>query len=253
MKQNPLSNFSLLGRAVLLTTLLGGFMATSAKASLIIDPATASDPDGSDGGTPTQLIDGSLDNNTTLNTDLGTPGTTVALPASFPDATISQTINGEYRVFGDSPTNPIVFTLNLDPTTGGNLTGYDISGVYVYNYGENFEGTYYNNRGLGTTTLKYSTDGGATYLTYGTLTFTEAAATASNPGEEITLGSTLSGVTNLEFSADTSLGGGYTSLNEVRFIGTAATPEPSTYGMVFVGLGVLALVSRRRRSGGLLL
>ena len=242
----------LISRAVMLTAFLMSAAATSAKADLIIDPLTATGPTGD--YTPTQLID-----NSTLTSNLASPGTTETVPATFPDAVEPANSNsGEYRINATSLTAPIVFNLNLDPGTGGNLTGYDISGLYVYNYEEDYDDVYYNGRGVETATLRYSTDGGATYQTYGTLTFSEAPDSASDPGQMITLDSTLggvTGVTNLELVGGSNYGdGSYTGLSEVRFIGTTATPEPSTYGMVFVGLGALAaLVSRRRRSGEQLL
>ena len=246
MNKKVPNDFMVLGRALMLTTLLASASATSAKASLIIDPATATGPIGD--GAPSALLD-----NSTLSFDLASPGTTEALPSTLPDAVEPANSNsGEYRFNPPTALNttPLVFNLNLDPTTGGSVTGYDITGLYVYNYEEDYDNSYYNNRGLETTTLKYSTDGGATYNTYGTLTFSEAPNSASDPGEEIMLTSTLgnvTGVTNLEFVGGSNYGdGSYTGLSELRFIGTAATPEPSSFGMVFVGLSALAaLISLR--------
>ena len=132
----------------------------------------------------------------------------------------------------NGPSAPsVTFTFTLqDPSV--------VSGILLANY---WEGSGLSYRGLSSFSFQYSTDNGDNYTNLSTINPSQ-----SDGGfEYIDLGSTLTGVTNIRFSNATYFSGdgaNITGLNEVRFVN--AVPETST--ALLGGLGVLALLRRRR-------
>lgn len=218
----------------------------NAQTLLIIDPLTA-DYSGTgvmDKGAPISLI-----NNSGLSSALGSVGTTVAYPTTMPTQDTDE--SSIWRlVFTNTLSGTLTFGLNLDSATGGNAGGYDITGVYLYNYqaGYNPADNLANAaRGLNVIDLKYSTDGGLTYLDYGTVTFPAGTGSSSDQGALVNLSSTLTGVTNLQFASATNHGDStFIGADELRFVGYAAVPEPSVYMMILGGVGMLFILKGRR-------
>ena len=225
-------------------TLLIAFTAgafSQLHAQLLIDPATVEYSGSTNGGAATQLI-----NNSGLITGLGAPGTAISLPASYPTDDNNYADNFRASVGGGQ-----LATLTFDLSAA-----YTITGLYVYNYneggteGETGTSQPASGRGLASTDLQYSDDGGLTYSDYGTIDFTEATGTDSYTGFQLDLSAPLANVTNLEFVGGASFlsseGEYYAGLGEVRFTGsTGAVPEPSTYALL--GAGVLVLLVGLRR------
>jgi len=221
------------------------FAANAQGQILLIDPASATATGNLQGSGPTAMID-----NSGLSSDLATPGTTISYPTTLP--TDSTDYTNSYRT--NNPLATITFNLNTDSSTGGNSAGYNVTGLYVYNYNEGGTagetGLPAAGRGLASTDLEYSTDGGVTYKDFGTINFTEATGDDSYTGSLINLGTTLNNVTNIEFNGGPAIdvGSYYAGLGEVRFVGTDAVPEPSTYAMLIAGLLILILGFRRKMS-----
>jgi hypothetical protein len=225
---------------------IAGFAANAQGQILLIDPASVSATGSTQGSGPTAMID-----NSGLSSDLASPGETISYPSTLPTDDTDYSAN--YRT--SSPLATITFNLNTDSSSGGNSTGYNVTGLYVYNYNENGisgeSGQPSTGRGLASTDLQYSTDGGVTYTDFGTINFTEATGDNSYAGSLINLGTTLNNVTNIEFNGGPAIAasnGEYlVGLGEVRVVGSAAVPEPSTYAMLSAGLLILVLGFRRKR------
>ena len=169
-----------------------------------------------------RLIDGSG-----LSDPIGATITTSELAA----ITVSGDIDGTgWRRNGQNAPN-LTFTFTLqDPSV--------VSGILPANYWENG----WANRGLSTFSFQYSTDNGDNYTTLTTINPSQS----TGGFEYIDLGSTLTDVTNIRFSNATYFSNDNSQqiagLNEVRFVN--AVPETST--ALLGGLGVLALLRRRR-------
>jgi len=136
------------------------------------------------------------------------------------------------------------FTVVLD--LGGT---YNIETVNLWNYGERWQGVYYNDRGVQDFRLEFSTDGGATYGNPELLIASKAPEGATS-GQVFYDGETFditdqAGVTHVKFIAISNYGGGYKGFSEINFTGTVVVPEPSSAALL--GLGGLALILRRRK------
>jgi PEP-CTERM motif len=236
--QNPMKPLLKISATLLLALVAGTF--TQAHAQLLIDPSSVVEDSPTGFGTaPDNLI-----SNAGLSSDLGAPGTAIALPASNAFPTEDTDYTTEYRDNGTSLSS-LTFTLN---------TSYTVTGLYIYNYNEagtaGETGDPSTGRGLASTDLKYLTAGATSYTDYGTITFTQAPGTDDYTGEMITLSNgPLVNVTSIEFVGGAPFAaadGEYiTGLGKVRVIGDIAAPEPSTY-MMF-GIGVLVLLVGLRR------
>jgi hypothetical protein len=222
--------------------LVGTF--SQAHAQLLIDPATV---EYSGGGVNFPAVN--LINNAGLSSNLSTPGNAIALPTSFPAHD-----NGYSNTFRSQPNElqTLTFDLNANPATGGNATGYNLTGLYIYAYNESGTGEAGpdTERGLASTDLQYSTDGGMTYTDYGTITFTQATGDPSYTGFQLNLSGTLNQVTNFEFIGGSAFSSDsyYVGLDAVRAIGTTAVPEPSTMMLLLGGGLIVLLIGSRRKS-----
>lgn len=101
-------------------------------------------------------------------------------------------------------------------------------------------------RGIKTVDISFSTNGGSSFEN--TLQdFTFAIADSGNyVGELKSLGATYDDVTHIKFGDLTTHGAtDIVGFNEIRFVGTAAVPEPSTTALL--GLSTLGFLTRRRR------
>jgi hypothetical protein len=147
----------------------------------------------------------------------------------------------------------LTFNLNLDPATGGNLTGYNITSIQSIAGWENAGFAAQN------FTLYVTTTTDPTFFQIGTTSFDNSSgAVFSSPSSNVpqssettltdSTGTIASNVTALEFvysAPSTSFGG--TVVREIEVYGDAAPlPEPSTYALLLGGLGLLLARFRRR-------
>lgn len=254
MKKNPMKmiNMKKTMLTLALVTCAGSLLNAQ---TLIIDPLTDSYTPFSGNDFNDQPVSNLL-GNAGLSATLATPGTTVTYtPGTLPtDSDNNGTTSGRIVFFSPGPTQTIpgviTFNLNLTSGTGGNAVGYDISGIYLYNYNEK-SGTA---RGIQSVDILYSTNGGISYTNFGLVTgFNQAIGNNQNdPGQEVDLGTTLTGVTNIEFTGGSNFGDPtFIGAEKVRFLGTdtvASVPEPNAYAMMLGGFGVLiALQGMRKR------
>jgi hypothetical protein len=217
--------------------LMGGLvMGASANAAIVIDPVDAS-------------------SDMTIHSGRGPANTKIIGGSGLSDATIVQTGDPEP---GSWPTSsPGAFTnFTGEGTTGRFLFDlgavYDVTSLHIWNGQENNvpdheEG---NLRGMKDATVYYSTTG----INIGTLAGGTNGGAYEMPiapgdtyaGDTVTFGSPLT-ARYILLDATSNWGGtAQMSVEEIRFIGTAAVPEPTTMGLI--GLGAATCLIRRRRS-----
>ncbi|MFZ4484556.1 MAG: hypothetical protein ACOYOL_11320, partial [Chthoniobacterales bacterium] len=156
------------------------FSSTPARAQIIVQPnaPTAAtvvwQTSASSGGTfdGSWTVDGTGLSNASLvangQPDIGNAGTTLS---SMPTHSDAYGTAGRYDLNGSS-TFPPFLTFDLG-------AGYDATGVYLWNYTENFFGSYFNNRGINSATFDFYSSGFA-YLGSKTVSFTQAPNAAAN-------------------------------------------------------------------------
>jgi hypothetical protein len=219
------------------TLLLSAFVAQLSAQSFIVQPIAAADGNGApfDGNNldPAGTINGSgLSDATIVQTGDAVP---VTLPTHAASPFGIQWRNRD----GSQADNTISFDL------GTGSTSYDITGLYVWNYNEAFSG-FQTQRGFNVLTIEWSSNDGANWSTVGSVdgfAFTEALPQNDNAPQFVSLGSTLSGATDIRFIPTSNHGDSrYYGLNEVRFV---AVPEPST--IVLMTISIVALIGFRRR------
>lgn len=136
--------------------------------------------------------------------------------------------------------NDQFITFDLDSV---GTQAYDLTSIHIWqaNQSNNY------GRGVKQFDLLYSTNNGASWLTAltdSTLAISSGGANVSNAAQNFSLA--LAGVTHVKIEIDSSWNGttnDYVGLSEVKFSGTAV-PEPSA--ALLGGLGMLALLRRRR-------
>ncbi|WP_169334370.1 PEP-CTERM sorting domain-containing protein [Rubritalea marina] len=215
------------------TSLVTLAMASSAYASTIIAPTgVILNTSGTVLNPIIDTINGSgFDNGDELLLETGD-----AVPGSLPGH--YYIYNTGYRQFNDA-TATIVFDL------GGS---FNVESVILYNYAEAGSSP---NRGINTVDIEFSTDGGLNYTSTQATTFSQGVISGTDVlGENVSLASTVNDVTHVRFSDMVNFGGtnsNITGFQEIRFVGTAAVPEPSSTALLgLAGLGLLAL--RKRHS-----
>ena len=105
-------------------------------------------------------------------------------------------------------------------------TAYDLTGMHIWNYNENWSGGEQSYRGVKNAMVEYQA-GDTNWITYAdNMEFAEATSSSAYTGEEYTFDSTLMGVTAVRFTCTTNWAEDFSDrigLAEVRF--TAAAPD----------------------------
>lgn len=117
-------------------------------------------------------------------------------------------------------------------------TPYSVAGTSIWNYGPGCCG---NGRSTRDLTVSWSSDGG-TYTPLGGFVLNQYS-TVPFPADSLALGVTAR---YIRFDLLSTYGDGYIGLSEVKFYDTAAVPEPGTVWLAAAGIGLIALVQRKR-------
>jgi hypothetical protein len=195
------------------------FMAAVSQAQIVIKPvdATASSTY-SPGVTPLNLINGSG-----LSFDLLTGD---SVPVNYPTHDRSLVVeNFWHSNFVVTPT--ITFDLGA---------AYDLIGFHSWNIQQNY-GAASTDRGIQSTDIYGSLDG-ISFSFIANRVLAEAPWLDTYTGEDYALSS--SNVRFVRFNVISNYGDSITGLGEMRFVGTASVPEPTTVLMLVIGLGSLA-------------
>lgn len=227
----------------------------SANAAIIITPTSAVGFAGAQEQIPDRMIDGSG-----LSAVVTTANAGSVTHAVHNNSGPFTTYLLKDAAINDTDITARTIALRFDLGSGDNSLGYDITGMYIWNFDQRTTTGDFSNRGIKNTNLGTQGIGGAIggpYTDKGALVnFTQAEtdlATATS-SQFIDLSAlSLTGVQFVQFDINSSYGGtsGNPSLpavglGEVRFVGTASVvPEPSSVALL--GLGGLALMLRRRR------
>jgi hypothetical protein len=229
MKSSVLLSLSALALSALLPCV-------SSAQAIIINPvsATESSHDTAFGASILATINGSgLSSTSTVNTG-GDPST------GFSGVTHDTSSGNMWRTFVASngfgaPVDPnAVLTWDLGAT-------YNLTGIYYWNYNEFTE----IDRGIRNVNISTSADG-VNFSTPTLVTLAQSGGSFSDPGASLSLTALNAQYVRFEVISnygDPDLAG----LGEVRFIGTAAIPEPSSYALILGGVACVFSLGLRRR------
>jgi len=185
-----------------------------------------------DGGTIDYNFDSTLDNSglsSPLNTGDAVPGVlpTHASPGA-PEA--FQNVAGRFT--SKNATTTLTFDLGSAQT---------LDSLILWNGAEVWQGTYYNNRGLDSFTMSFSTDG-VTFSDAMSVDPMIAADGATFDAQVFAIGDISAQYVRFSDLVNGNANDAHTAISEVRFTNV---PEPSSAAIL--GLGGLALILRRRK------
>jgi hypothetical protein len=242
---NTTRNFTL----IILAACLALWSSTS-QASLIYDPVSASDTSHYDAG-PDNAQSANTINSTGLSSTFGTPGTSMAVPATYPTNTVdgSSTAfdNGFAAQLAGSPT--ITYQLVSPSQEAVDLTGghiWQYGGDTLPSSGRALESAdvYVSSTGLpGSYTFAGTLNLGPSGLNYPELNVTSST---QDPGKDFSLSATNVRDIELTNLVPFNTGTGFVGFGEIRFIGVN-TPEPGSFVLASLGVVALAWVTRKRR------
>lgn len=220
----------------LLTLASGGLLASSATAAVIINPVSVErsggtvEGDGVSYGNFDHTIDGSGVADALLI------GTGSPIPGTMPSHVVAGTTGNSVQTVSARFSNPAgaVVTYDLGAV-------YDVENLIFWNGTETWNSNYYNDRGVASATIAFSSDG-INFANAATYSF-DQVPDGTTPFEPEIEALNQSGVRYVQFSELSSFGGARTGWSEVRFSGIAV-PEPSG---ILLGLAGLGLALRRRR------
>lgn len=147
-------------------------------------------------------------------------------------------------------------TLNdADPFITFDLgTEYVVDSFRVWNYNDVQGTNNFTNRGVQNLNILTSTTGNPTPTdSLGAFTFNKANGTTTESGQFIQFAPVTARYIKFDVNSNFGVDAGttannYFGISEVRFNGTVApVPEPSTYAMMFLGVGALGLMTWKRK------
>ncbi|MFZ4484218.1 MAG: hypothetical protein ACOYOL_09605 [Chthoniobacterales bacterium] len=149
--------------------------------------------------------------------DIGNAGTTLS---SMPTHSDAYGTAGRYDLNGSS-TFPPFLTFDLG-------AGYDATGVYLWNYTENFFGSYFNNRGINSATFDFYSSGFA-YLGSQTVSFTQAPDAAENLPQYASFATTYTNARFVNLKINSNFEGALTTNSIIGFDEIRFTAQQTPY------------------------